>query len=363
VGALLLNGAVVAVILFSVTPNVLVLALAVGLGMLLLLTHKFSTQTLFLVFVLMSLITLKPVFALFVLLVVVVTTILSKGFYLKVLRSHVDYICFWSKHWRKLGAHMVNDSAIYGGKEPEEISSPLYVPGMASTMIKQYLRDNIYLAIPVAVAVSYLSGADVPDVIWFLSLFSLLVSFVGFFSYVVPSFRGIGFFSQYGKLGLPTGLMCLAYGQSNSPVVAAVGVGVFVVFLIGVGREMVPMLISRLRRDALPADNTGWELDKMEDVFAYIGSCAAPVLMCIPLTYCDLLAYHCRVRVLWGGHTSPTARLVPVLPVLTKRIEDLWREYGVTHLFLDDRYANPVSLGLTIEPVLQQHHFSIYKVP
>ncbi len=359
-GAFLLSATIISASLFTASHGLLLLSLTVLFGMLLLFTHKLSTQALYITFPLMSAITGRIEFVLLVLLFFAVAMILSKGFYLKILRSHIDYIRFWSKHWRKLGAHAVNDSSIYGGKNPEEISSPLYVAGSASTMISRYLRDNIYLCIPLFLLFRYFSGGNIPDYLWFLSLYSLLVSLVGLLSYVVPLFRGIGFFWQYGKLGLPAGLVCLAYSpQSN--LVIYVGVAVLAALVLPAARQSFHEVLAFLRKDSV-ADRTIWDLDNMEGLLAYVRSLKDPILMCLPLNYCDLLAYHCRVRVLWGGHTSPAARLTPVLPVLASRVEDIWRDNDITHLFTDDRFATPASLGLTMDPVWRQYPFSIYKV-
>jgi hypothetical protein len=69
--------------------------------------------------------------------------------------------------------------------------------------------------------------------------------------------------------------------------------------------------------------------------------------MCLPPHFADIIAYHLRCGVMWGGHNYEFKRLQPFYPVLLQRIESFVAEFALTHLVLDEAYVRLDELCLT----------------
>ena len=69
----------------------------------------------------------------------------------------------------------------------------------------------VWLLLLFAMLISFLLERDIPEAYVHFALWSVVILAIGFFSYIVPIFRGIGFVSQYGKLALPVGVICTGY--------------------------------------------------------------------------------------------------------------------------------------------------------
>jgi len=316
-------------------------------GMAMLLTHKLSTQAFFLMYLMTALWTGEYRFGLLVLLLPAGTALLTGGYYLKILRGHWDFISFWTKNRRFLGAHQVNDAPVYNnGREDLQPKDAVYQPGIASTLrfIKEYTAENLYVLLALWVLLPIGNTAAVPARILLLSFFCLFLWTVGVLSYVVPVFRGIGFGRQYGKYALPFGVILSAYLLTR-PVYTY---GVYIVLF-----HSFYSAVKYLRR-SLENRPAGWDMTKLAGLFHYINTLDDPLIMSLPNNYNDLIAYKCNVRVLWGGHHTPTRKWGVVIPVLRAPVRELINTYGVTHVLLDQNYTTAQRIGIQGKTVWQQ---------
>jgi len=349
-GALLMGIAGICGIWSLHDPRSVWLIASVIAGALLLLTHKFSTQALFLSFLLLAVWHGDLRYAGILLLTLTAAVILSGGFYVKVLRSHWDYIRLWTKKRNWLGAHQVHDSPIYG--RPSD-RFRTYKSGLRSKVVAvgRYGVQNLFALIPVAVLIALGSGRPVSPTAVTLAQWSLSILFIGLLSYVFPWLRGIGYMTQYGKLALPGALICGAM-MLGDLLVGPVVLGLLAWSLLDGLRSLPGMLRS--------SNTQGWDIASLQPLFAHLRKIDRPLVMCIPNTYCDLVAYHCRIPVLWGGHGFPTRPLEMILPVLSRPLEEMFREYPLTHLLLDTNYAQPQQLGLPTGPAFQHGSLQLF---
>ena len=333
-------------------PDPVWLIASVTAGVLLLLTHKFSTQSLFLSFLLLTVWNGDLRYAEILLFTVIAAVILSGGFYVKVLRSHWDYIRLWTKQRAWLGAHQVQDSPIYG--QPSD-RFRVYKSGLRpkAVAVGRYVAGNLFALIPVAVLIATWNGRMISPTAVAAAEWSLSILLIGLLSYLIPWLRGIGYMTQYGKLSLPAALICGAMALSDSLVGPVV--------LIVLGWSLLDGLRS-LPGMLRPSYSEGWDLASLQPLFAHLRKLDRPLTMCIPNTYCDLVAYHGRVPVLWGGHGSPTRPLEMILPVLSRPLEEICEEYPVTHLLLDTNYTQPQQLGLPDQPAFQHGPLKLFQL-
>ncbi|MCP5053596.1 MAG: hypothetical protein GY940_40895, partial [bacterium] len=82
-------------------------------GIFMMMTHKLSTQAFFIMFILLAAIQGEPRFLLLLALLIMSAVVASGGYYIKILRGHWDFVRFWTRNWKNLGAHQVESSPVY----------------------------------------------------------------------------------------------------------------------------------------------------------------------------------------------------------------------------------------------------------
>jgi hypothetical protein len=356
-GSLFLSITVVSGILYVSEPHIYLLIISIISGVLLLLTHKLSTQALYISFILMACITVRKDYLIILLLIILATVILSKGYYIKILRSHIDYILFWSKRWKYLGGHQIHDSPIYRKEESDK--NFIYKKGVVPkvTFLRIYFEANLYLIIPVIILVTFFLKTNIPEEYVYFALWTVTILGIGLLSYLIPTLRGIGFASQYGKLALPVGLICVGYALRGS-YLKYIAYLVLAYSLYQGAIYLLSFLLSSGVRD----ESAKWNIEALQESFGFIKSLNDPLIMCIPNNYSDLVAYHCHKRVLWGTHGSPTKLFESIVPVLFEPLEDICKRNSVTHLLVDTRHTSPNDLGIFSEPCWKDKYINIYEI-
>lgn len=355
-GAGLLHVVVFCFSLFLLRPAPWLGGLCAVAGVSLLLSHKFSTQALFIGALVMPLWTSRPEFAALPLALVALTLLLSGGFYGKILYSHWDYIRFWTRHWRGLGGHQVVDSPVY--RRFRDDRYVVYKRGRRFLRpLVEYGRENLCLVVPAALLLAP-APADAPwaTLVRWLAAWSLTVFSIGLASYLLPGLRGIGYMPQYGKLALGPAVVCCAAAWSH-PGLRWLSAAV-VLCCLADGCRHLARIVRRPTQGAL----YGWEAAELHPLQDFLRSLDDPLLLALPTHYCDLLAYTCRIRVLWGGHGSPVERITELIPVLTAPLPEICRRRGVTHILIDRRYVDPAELRLPYRVVWQEGPRLVYAV-
>lgn len=358
-GALLMSISMVSGIFFATTANPWCLVGASAAAVLLLMTHKFSAQAWALSLCLMGMLSWNGSFGLVVVSGVAGAMAVSKGFYWKVLKSHWDYVSFWSRKWPYLGGHQIEDSPVYGKKEQMSGSGRVYRGAEKEKLrfVRGFLGQNPYgLIFPATLVYGVLGGIEVERESIHVAIWGVVVLGLGIGSYCVEALRGIGFGSQYGKLALPAGVICMGYAYRLEELRFVV-IFIFLASLWQGGQYLMNVLMTK--------ENGGWwawDRERMAGVVEYVKGLEAPLIMCLPNNYCDLLVYHARIRVLWGGHGSPTANLEPLVPVLTEPVEEICRKHEVTHLLIDNRFVHAGRIGMDRQPVWSEGNLEIYRM-
>lgn len=353
-GALLFGVTVMGSIVGYHHQSIFISVLAVSSGGLLLLTHKLSTQALLAGFWCIALLFLNWSHFFYPVIIFVVAMVVSGGYYLKIVRGHVDIVSFWTRNWSKLGAHQVNSSPIYGSMASEEEASSFWMGNLG--FLHLFFRQNLYFLICMGAVLWHMISPFLSNEQMYLLCWTCAVAALGIMSYLVPLLRGIGFGLQYGKLALiPGAVFC---GSAFLHPSFRVIVVVFLCALIYVGVKYYWRMVGIARSGS--ASKGGWDIEALQGLFACVKKLRRPYLMCVPNSMCDLIAYHCRVRVHWGSHGYPFAKVAHILPVLLKSIPNIGQEFGVTHLLLDCDYTNPRQLNLEKEPVWVSSNLALY---
>ncbi len=100
-----------------------------------------------------------------------------------------------------------------------------------------------------------------------------------------------------------------------------------------------------------------------EAMYAAVTETNPGLLLVLPAQLADELAWRCRVRLCWGGHTGPFAGLSEIFPRLSKPLPELCRERGISHVLVDtELWGEALPEALTM-PSLVMGGLRLYAAP
>lgn len=313
-------------------------------GALLLLTHKMATQLFAFLVLAMTLIGRRGDILVTGLLAVVGAFVLSGGFYLKILRGHVQILSFWRKHLMNLNAHQVYDSPLYDGPRPSKHPvRRFYGSGIAGVwrLVRILVAHN-----PWALLLPWLVWSHSRDQ---FEGFLLLWAGLGWAAVVlttfVPPLRFLGEGFKYAKFAAFPLAILLGQALAGWPEVL---VAVPILVLSGVA---IHRLLKGRRFEMLDGD--------FQKMVAFLKEDPREPVATIPVHLADPLAYLAGKKVLWGAHSGGYEKLEKWFPVVRQEIPRILDTYGAPLLLVDRQYVTPDDLRLDGEfrRILEQGRF------
>lgn len=323
---------------FSVGGSIAGFAVALLAGVLLLYTHKLSVQLLWFMVPVIAIAEQEPAWLWPLLAAYALAFALGRGYFVNILRAHVDIVTFWRRNWRLLGAHMVRQSPVYG----DGLVDTSYHAGTGVRSALGYavsiVRHNYFVVMTPLALLDYPALSD-----WerFFLLWVFGACAWAFLTLYVPWLRLLGLGILYVKyahlpaLALTAGVLTRA--ETPWPwLLAALCLVYNIRYYANTSRD--------LRRAGW--QSTGAFSGGFEAMVERIKGLDDPRILCIPTHIADSVAYHTRKPVLWGTHGYGFRMAEPIFPVLRITLADIVRDMGATHLLLDRRYAAPSELCL-----------------
>ena len=303
---------------------------------LILLTHKMTTQLFWFLSISSSVVFLNWHLLILVPVSIVSALILSRGFYLQVLRAHWDIISFWNRNWRWLTAHPVLESPIYGARG-YETPTKYFHSGMRGFVKRiSYILGFNPWAWAVFIASIWMYGGDpmhtsltIEDA-WMVQWLGMILFFILLTTFI-PLMRclGNGYLYSYNAI-FPAGLLVAMIwgGLKHGKVVEAILYGTFLACLVGIGLYFWKLKHSKTQK--VDAD--------MDRAMQYLKSMPDGVVMCFPQHWHEVVAYKANKSVLWGAHGFGFKAIEPIFPRILKPIAEIVAEYQVQYLFTLDGY-------------------------
>lgn len=296
---------------------------------LVLLTHKMTTQLL--VFLVLGTAAIYRSAELLVLIpaAVAAAMVLSGGFYLKVLRAHVDIVSFWRRHWRWIGADQIRESPIYGtaGYERPEKLHREGLRGRAWQLVVLFgFNPAAWIACLLVYervfAPSSLLIYPTPFLVWLLlpCLFAIATTFIGGLKCV-----GAGYLYVYNTSVMASLVLGLTITYTRSPHLSlAVVSAALLLNTLGVAAYYRQFLAN-------PRSRVDQDLDALVTDLAQRPE---GTVMCIPVQWSEVVAYRTAHPVLWGGHGYGFSRLEPTWPRMMIRADEAVGRYGIKYLLV-----------------------------
>lgn len=321
----------------SINPSFMTIIPCILLGVLIIYTHKLSSQLLWFLMPFLSIFYLDPIWILFLLLSYLFAFLIWPSLFIKIIHAHYDIMRFWAKNWPILGAHPIKQSPIYGNNEVKiQYFKENGIKGLFN--IFRTLGHLNYWVIFIPLAILEYSN------ILFFERF-LLITVIGIYiwamiTWIFPKLRFLGLGQQYIKYAYVPNLILAAgmIATLNKPSYIALA---FICLVLTV-RQYV-MVTKEMRRADIT--QTGYLSQDLLQMIGHIKALKNPRLMCLPFHYADLIAYSARTPVLWGAHGYGFKNLQDVFPVILKPLKEVANQYSLTHLLIKKGYCEIDTLG------------------
>lgn len=332
-------------LLYSVAPNSVYLFICFVFTTLIFLTHRFATQS-FLFAVLFFSVYDRTLYYLVVFLLAGITAVLvTKGYYLRVLKGHLYNIYFWVINYRFRFAHQVKGNVTISGYKDFisvvykifEKLSPIALFGTNIWLLSAFIfLANRYYPIP------FVPGDGI-----YLKM-SMWVVFFYIFAVIVLSFKRlipIGEGQRYIEMATaPASVLSsiLFFSYLASPY-SSIAIILLVIILLG---NLV--LICLTQRKAVIGDKNRSLTDDMREMYSYINSMKnRPRIMCIPHQITTMTAYNTNADILVNADNPGLMELSDFYPVLQKPVREIAKKYAIDHILLRESFSKRSELKLT----------------
>jgi len=362
-GYLVMNLAFISTIVYLSTNSLLFLIASVLFTTLIFLTHRFATQSLLFLSIFFSLYTQEAYYLLVFVLGFGLATLLTGGYYLRVLKGHLANIGFWIPNRNMRFAHQIR--GIQKERKKKDFVEFAYA------MLSQFapitmVATNFWILGAFAVAgmnLFTLPGLafNVPEHITDFAVWVLFFYFLGIPILMISHLRCIGEGYRYLEMAaLPTSVVSSwLFFQLLSTPYSAVSLSVYgTIFSVNI------LIIFSVHRNIIKDRNRS-VTEEMKKAFAYLnGSKTTFNILCIPHQNTTNVLYHTKNhRVFVNADNPGLMKITDVYPVITKPLDTILKKNNINLIFLNEGFAKIKELKLAnYKIVFKSGDFVLIKV-
>jgi hypothetical protein len=293
---------------------------------------------------------------------VFLAVIVSKGFYIKMMKAHWDIVSFWHENIKYLGSHQYYESALY--RKDGFISTAFHHGGwrhQTRKLFSLYKYNAFILLLPVLAyhAIHHPQG-KLENYLWvwlgLVCLWTLLTTFV-------PYFLALGgghyyIYQTFFPLFVLTGLSIKSMSVSLQG-------WLFVAWGIGFVYSVVKW--ERYCR-SVPGQKTSTVGNDLKEVLDFLKTLTKDGVYCIPFTLPDVTAYWTRKKVFWGGHSYGFHSLLkPYFPIIREDVNETLKKKSLNYLLFWRGYLTSLrDIGLEegrdIRHLFGKGEYDLYEV-
>lgn len=366
--SLLFSLTFIGILLFSITNSWLLFIYCVAMVCVLLLSHRMSVQTIFFTCIFFSLYELTFVYIGIYLAGTLLAIIVSKGFYLKILKGHLAMLEYWRQNIEYRYAHEVRGLPKKGQKSDDMVFN-LYQKVRSAPFIAVFAANPAIVLVFLFIILRMINGDVVYDglpqilvakfIPW--SIFLLAVGIT------IRSFKCVEHMGEGERYieyaGLPIaviGALTVYYLYSITPVFTVIAFGFLILFT-----ELIPAFY--IQQKVIINDKERSVSKDLWEIFEYIDKIDGEVrLMCIPQLMSTSVMYFTKAKTLCTDNSiSHITDLADVLPIIKKPLGEIFKKYNINYLLLNEHYAKLDELKLDkkdIDIVKEKGTFLLLKV-
>ena len=366
--SLLFSLTFVGILLFSIQGGYFLFIYCVVMVCILLLSHRMSVQTLLFTCIFFSIYELNVTYIGIYLLGTLLAVIVSKGFYLKILRGHLAVIEYYKQNMEFRYAHEVRGLP-KKGESSDDMVFNLYQKVLALPFIAIFVANPAVVLVFLFITLRVFNGDVVYDgmsqalvakfVLW--AIFLLVVGII------VRSFKWaehLGEGERYIEyVGLPIaviGSLTVYYLYSLNPILTVIAF-VFLIFFIELAAAFY------IQQKVIIDDKERNISKDLWEIFKYIDKIEGEVrVMCIPHLMSTSVMYFTKAKTLsTDSAIAHITDLADILPVIRKPLKEIFKKYNVNYLLLNEHYAKFDELKLDkndVKVIKQKGIFLLLKV-
>ena len=324
--------------LFIQNGQVALFLIAVFCGTLIFLSHRFTTQGFLFFSIFFTIFEKSPVYVGTFILSFILAIVLSKGFYLKVLKGHIGNLKFWAKNINYRFSHQIKGTY-------EEYKTKDFIFRIYNEFLK-FPPFVLAITNPWTLPVFYIFFFAKPLVPLLLRMLSwVMLSYVlALLTTWIPKLRFLGEGQRYLELSaFPTAFLAskLLF-ESLKTESGVLFIGIYVLF--GTGSAVTILVIQR---KGIIKDKLRTITPSMQIMFSYLKKLKVkPKLLCIPHQITTNTIYHTGCPVFVNADYSNINKISEVYPYLKKPVADIMKKYALNMILLNEDYAKIEDLNL-----------------
>lgn len=331
---------------FGSTGNWAFFALSVVFGSLIFLSHRFTTQGFLFFSIFFSFVAVSPWYFLSFLLSFCLAIIVSRGFYLQVVKGHLGNLSFWKNNIKNRFAHQIRGNyTTFKTKDfvfrvyNQFLKFPPFVLTITSPWTIPALLFFLF-AVP--------STSVIKD-LWIWVVFSYILSLATIW---IEDLRFLGEGQRYLELStFPTSflaaLLLVKYIHPPFKLVTSLA------YVLAAVAAFITIVV--IQRKAIIKDTLRTVTPSLKNMFGYLSSLKKkPRLLCIPHQITTNTIYHTGCPVFVNADYQSIYKIEDVYPFMRRPIKDIMKKYNLDMLLLNEEYATLMDLGLKKANVIRE---------
>lgn len=323
------------IFLFHINQNSNLLIISLLFTTLLFLTHRFALQSLIFISIFFSFVDSSFVYILNIILGFILATILTKGFYLRVLKGHLYNIYFWIKNYKYRFAHQIyrlkfTKRSDWVGRIYSLLSvfSPIFLFAINFWAFSGIVYLFLYFNKPL----------NFPDNIIFFKM-SLWILFFYIFGSIVLRFKRlipIGEGQRYMEMAsVPSVILSSVLFFYSLKAYGQLTIAVLIILLLG---NLSVILFFQIK--GIITDKNRSLTKDLQNAYKYINRIkGTPRIICIPHQITTMTVYNTKADVLVNADNPGLMKIQEVYPILKKPISYLKKKYSLDYLLLRESFA------------------------
>ena len=309
---------------------------AVACGILVLLSHKFATQVLYPLLILLAVLNWSYTTFLVLIGIVLGAMLFSKGFYVKILIGHIGITRFWMKHQGEYGSKYVrtrsSTNTEKGINNRREASGSRFsirqLWRVTRRMNPFYWLLSLCPFNPFALVVVLLPFVGIQTrweyVLAQWAIFTLISYYAATYLRFLGHYAGRSQFLEYNAL--PTAILCTVIVW-ETPAYWKLAV-VAVLLLLSLIQN-----VRSWRRVRIYSRSDDQSL--LEGIFDYLRKSEKDGVICLPSSHTFAIPYFTGKKVFYTMSARKYEKIAAFFPVLTTPLGTLSREYGICFVIVD----------------------------
>lgn len=341
-GYFMFTAAFLPLLLFHIDQNPLLLVAGFIFTTLLFITHRFALQSLFFISIFFTFVDKSLIYLGIFILGFITITLITKGYYLRVLKGHLANIYFWVKNYKYRFAHQ-----IYGNQKSKSLDwvnkvyrllsylSPVFLLGINPWVTSGALYLFFYYKPLISITKN---DVFVKMSLWII-FFYIFAAIVLRVKRLIP----IGEGQRYLEMTMVPSAILSAILLKN--LLTAYGAVVGILFVVLILASLSVILFVQIK--GIIQDKNRSLTSELKQAFNYINKMTqTPRIICLPHQITTMTVYNTKADVLVNADNPGLMKVADFYPILKKSIYELKKKYKLDYLLLRETFVKATELKI-----------------